>query len=81
MVYVRRNFVHFISFAVLSEPEQWIDRYGQWIPAKGKGNPEKRLEQKSFLDMISVCLSELPDRPATALKLKTIERESFNLFT
>ncbi len=55
-----------------------FDNDGQWTsgPAKWKSNPEKLLEQKSFLDIVKLCLSELPERPALALTLREIEGES-----
>lgn len=58
--------------------ENHFDDDGQWVngPAKWKGNPEKLLEQKSFMDIVKKCLLELPERPAKALSLKEIDGES-----
>ena len=55
--------------------EDRFDEKGQWVngPEQWKANPEKLLEQKAFLDMVKLCLSELPERPAHALTLREIE--------
>lgn len=58
--------------------EDKFDSTGHWEtgPAEWKGNPEKLLEQKSFMDIIRKCLLELPERPAKALSLKEIDGET-----
>lgn len=58
--------------------EDQFDAAGQWItgPARWKGNPERILEQKDFMDAVKQCLRELPERPAQALALREIQGET-----
>ncbi|MCP4673188.1 MAG: sigma-70 family RNA polymerase sigma factor [Desulfobacula sp.] len=55
-----------------------FDDRGKWEtgPAKWASNPEKLLEQKSFLTIVKKCLGELPKKQARALALKELEGET-----
>ncbi len=55
-----------------------FDDSGKWKtgPASWAANPEKLLEQKSFLAVVKKCLQKIPKRPATALALKELQGET-----
>ncbi len=55
-----------------------FDDSGKWKtgPASWAADPEKLLEQKSFLAIVKKCLLQIPKRPGTALALKEIQGET-----
>lgn len=55
-----------------------FDARGKWKtgPAQWALNPEKLLEQKSFLNIIKKCLKGLPKKQARALALRELEGET-----
>ena len=58
--------------------EDWFDRKGHWKegPTPWADNPEKLLEQKSFLITVRQCLETLPLKQARVLSLRTLDNES-----
>ena len=58
--------------------DEHFDARGKWKtgPAKWASNPEKLLEQKSFLNIVKKCLRELPKKQARALALRELEGET-----
>lgn len=55
-----------------------FDATGQWKtgPAQWAANPEELLAQKSFLEIVQKCLSQLPGKQAAAMSLRELEGES-----
>mgnify|MGYP001551820386 FL=1 len=60
---------------LITHSDAKFDSSGKWVtgPAHWKANPEKLLEQKSFLDIVRTCLESLPERPAHVLSQREIE--------
>lgn len=55
-----------------------FDAMGKWKtgPAKWASDPEKLLEQKSFLDIVKKCLLELSKKQAGVLALRELDGET-----
>jgi RNA polymerase sigma-70 factor (ECF subfamily) len=55
-----------------------FDDQGKWKtgPEEWASNPERLLEQKSFLSIVQKCLQDLPKRSARALALRELEGET-----
>jgi RNA polymerase sigma-70 factor (ECF subfamily) len=66
---------------VESDPEStdaFFDPKGNWQikPAKWTVNPQRLLEQREFIDVLSSCISKLTERLAHAFVLREINGES-----
>lgn len=57
--------------------EEFFDRKGRWrvAPADWQINPEKILEQKEFMEVLSACLEHLPDRLRRLFILRELENQ------
>ena len=55
-----------------------FDDKGKWKtgPEEWASDPERLLEQKSFLNIVKKCIQDLPKRPARALALRELEGET-----
>lgn len=55
-----------------------FDAAGHWKtgPAQWAANPEELLAQKSFLEIVQKCLSQLPGKQAAAMSLRELDGKS-----